>query len=167
MAPEVVKQKEYGVKVDVWSLGILAIELTGVENGPPYIDEEPLTVLYAIAANGTPTLKRPEALSPELKNFLALCLCVEVESRGTAIDLLVVSLGNAGLLAAADAWHSTLSCRRHVIWRVWRRCYDSEKSGLRKYLKSAEYDILLWDEHDIFSHSSIEPGLNALRRVKR
>ncbi|KAJ7817236.1 kinase-like domain-containing protein [Mycena leptocephala] len=82
MAPEVVKQKEYGVKADVWSLGILAIELTSVENRPPYIDEEPLTVLYAIAANGTPTLKRPEALSPELKNFLVLCLGLEVESRG-------------------------------------------------------------------------------------
>ncbi|KAJ7886898.1 kinase-like domain-containing protein [Mycena leptocephala] len=112
MAPEVVKQKEYGVKADVWSLGILAIELTGVENRPPYIDEEPLTVLYAIAANGTPTLKRPEALSLELKNFLALCLCLEVESRGTVIDLLVVSLGNAGLLAAADDWHSTPSTKR-------------------------------------------------------
>ncbi|KAJ7865227.1 kinase-like domain-containing protein [Mycena leptocephala] len=82
MAPEFVKQKEYGVKADVWSLGILAIELTGVENGPPYIDEEPLTVLYAIAANGTLMLKRLEALSPELKNFLVLCqcLCLEVES---------------------------------------------------------------------------------------
>ncbi|KAJ7622666.1 Pkinase-domain-containing protein [Mycena polygramma] len=88
MAPEVVKQIEYGVKVDIWSLGILAIELTGVENGPPYMDEEPLTVLYSIAANGTPTLKHPEALSRELKSFMALCLCVDVNSRATAVELL-------------------------------------------------------------------------------
>ncbi|KAJ7360825.1 kinase-like domain-containing protein [Mycena albidolilacea] len=88
MAPEVVKQQNYGAKIDVWSLGILIIELTGVENGPPYMDEEPLTVLYKIAANGTPTLKQPGALSPELKNFLAVCLCVDVRSRGTSAELL-------------------------------------------------------------------------------
>ncbi|KAJ6541572.1 kinase-like domain-containing protein [Mycena capillaripes] len=88
MAPEVVKQEQYGVKVDIWSLGILVIELTGIDNGPPYMDEELLTFLYQIAANGTPTLKKPEGLSPELKDFLALCLCVDVERRASAVELL-------------------------------------------------------------------------------
>jgi serine/threonine protein kinase len=88
MAPEVIKQEPYDMGVDIWSLGILLIEI--LEGEPPYINEEPLRALYLIAAKGQPSLssKYLRNSSPELLDFIEKCLCLDPKKRPSSAQLL-------------------------------------------------------------------------------
>ena len=90
MAPEVIKQLPYDSKCDIWSLGIMIIEM--VDGEPPHLDEEPLKALYLIATSNSPQLKNPNRASPLCVDFLKYCLAVEIKHRATSEELLNVSI---------------------------------------------------------------------------
>lgn len=103
---ELIRGLEYDSKVDVWSLGITALEMADGE--PPWLHEPPLRVrfllecvcvcggrttvahldggiwceqaLLLITTEGMPCLAQPAKWSPALRHFLKCCLHVNVRA---------------------------------------------------------------------------------------
>jgi len=46
MAPELIRGTDYDAKVDIWSLGIMLMEMA--EGEPPYMDYPPLRVRFRL-----------------------------------------------------------------------------------------------------------------------
>jgi len=83
-APEVITGDLYDAKVDIWSLGVMALELA--EGEPPYMDLPPLTALRLIVVDGIPPLS--EKFSKQLRDFVGCCLEIRTNLRATSQELL-------------------------------------------------------------------------------
>jgi len=87
MCPEVISRKPYGPEVDIWSFGIMIIEM--VEGEPPFYNEPPLQVMRKIRDMPvSPTLKNPRGVSLRLANFIEKMLNRDPKQRATASELL-------------------------------------------------------------------------------
>ncbi|GJP43364.1 hypothetical protein CLOM_g2837 [Closterium sp. NIES-68] len=86
MAPEVIQESLYDGKVDVWALGITAIEMA--EGLPPRSNIHPMRVLFMISREPSPTLEDPEKWSLLFHDFVAKCLIKEPKQRPTTPALL-------------------------------------------------------------------------------
>jgi len=86
MAPELIRGQSYDQKVDIWSLGIMVMEMA--EGEPPYMDYPPLRALFLITTKGIPELKEKEKWSPEFVDFVSKCLEKDTDARPNATDLL-------------------------------------------------------------------------------
>eukprot|EP01097_Dermamoeba_algensis_P002055 TRINITY_DN1819_c0_g1_i1.p1 TRINITY_DN1819_c0_g1~~TRINITY_DN1819_c0_g1_i1.p1 ORF type:complete len:481 (+),score=95.68 TRINITY_DN1819_c0_g1_i1:68-1510(+) len=86
MAPELIRGHDYDTKVDIWSLGIMAMEMC--EGEPPYMEFPPLRALFLITTRGIPELKEPQKWSSELRSFVSTCLTKELDKRPNAQELL-------------------------------------------------------------------------------
>ncbi len=88
MAPEIIREQAYDAKVDIWSLGITAIEMA--EGEPPFLNEPPLRALLLITINPAPTLKdKSGRWTPAFSHFLSRCMDLKAEKRATAEQLLM------------------------------------------------------------------------------
>ncbi|GAQ86025.1 Serine Threonine protein kinase [Klebsormidium nitens] len=86
MAPEVIQESRYDGKVDVWALGISAIEMA--EGLPPRSNIHPMRVIFMISREPAPMLEDKEKWSLLFHDWVAKCLAKDPRVRPTAQALL-------------------------------------------------------------------------------
>nr|XP_015825799.2 serine/threonine-protein kinase PAK 6 isoform X2 [Nothobranchius furzeri]XP_054597501.1 serine/threonine-protein kinase PAK 6 isoform X2 [Nothobranchius furzeri] len=86
MAPEVISKSPYGTEVDVWSMGIMVVEM--VDGEPPYFSEMPVAAMKRLRDEPAPTVRSVSQISPVLKDFLDRMLTRDPLERASATDLL-------------------------------------------------------------------------------
>eukprot|EP01017_Pseudomicrothorax_dubius_P002662 TRINITY_DN1017_c0_g2_i2.p1 TRINITY_DN1017_c0_g2~~TRINITY_DN1017_c0_g2_i2.p1 ORF type:complete len:386 (-),score=84.27 TRINITY_DN1017_c0_g2_i2:134-1291(-) len=84
MAPELLGQEDYDERVDIWSLGIICLELCNGD--PPLTDVHFLLAMYLIKTQEPPTA--PERCSDLLKDFVQKCLVKDRTKRWTVEKLM-------------------------------------------------------------------------------
>lgn len=88
LSPEIVQNKPYSFKSDIWSLGILLYEMTALKM--PF-DANSLPLLYVKIIRGNYSTV-PNSFSKELRNLINSLLLVDPEKRPTINEILRLPL---------------------------------------------------------------------------
>lgn len=102
LVPEVVTGQPCGPKVDVWSLGIVGIEM--VEREVPSWNATPVLPQLLIATGGRQKLQQPDLFSSCLRDFLSCCLQRDEARRWSAKELLQVKCEGAAGETGPEGW---------------------------------------------------------------
>lgn len=86
VAPETIKSEVFGSKADIWTLGMIMLEM--INGGLPYKEKEKLQLAFLISVNPPPKVEFPWAWSKELNSLRDLMLVKEPKSRASTESLL-------------------------------------------------------------------------------
>lgn len=86
LSPEIISRQSYGPEVDIWSMGIMIMEM--VDGEPPFYNEPPIQAMKRIRDMPPPRLQNQSRISPDLENFLSHMLIKDPSQRATARELL-------------------------------------------------------------------------------
>ncbi|GKT13751.1 Serine/threonine-protein kinase 3 [Aduncisulcus paluster] len=87
MAPEVINETGHTIMADIWSMGIVAIELA--QGCPPYSNKSPSVALMKIGTlKRPPTFNSPGKHSEIFRDFVSKCLKLDPKERLRCGDLL-------------------------------------------------------------------------------
>ncbi|KAJ6235568.1 sterile20-like kinase [Anaeramoeba flamelloides] len=87
LAPEIIQEfQAYDSRIDIWSLGITAIELAEIV--PPLSDIHPMRFLFLISKKESPKLKNHHKYSREFNDFISKCLIKNCVKRPHSKTLL-------------------------------------------------------------------------------
>ncbi|KAK6757652.1 hypothetical protein RB195_015455 [Necator americanus] len=85
-AAEVIARQPYDTGADIWSFGIMLIEM--VEGEPPLFNEQPFQAMKMIRDEPPPVFNPTANVSAELAHMLSRCVVKDSTRRATASELL-------------------------------------------------------------------------------
>ncbi|KEQ74869.1 Pkinase-domain-containing protein [Aureobasidium namibiae CBS 147.97] len=153
MAPEVIQEAGYDFKADIWSLGITAMELANGE--PPHSQVHPMKVLFLIPKERAPRLEGG-TWTKEFRDFVALCLNKDADTRPTAKTLLKHKfIQRAGRVDSLKA----------LVDRARNRIANEKKDRLR-YYEQTLHELHAPTEDDDWVFDTVRPGTYHSQTVK-
>lgn len=84
LSPEIITRQPYGPETDIWSMGIMVIEM--VDSEPPFYNEQPMIAMKKIRDMRPPMFQNSR--SPHLQDFVSRMLIKDPMQRATARELL-------------------------------------------------------------------------------